>query len=186
MIEINLIPTKVKKQKQMQRVYFLAVFGAGAIIAVGLGIVLYQQSRINKIEAEIRRIDAESASLQDKIEEVKKFRAKEDTYNKKKAVIDKLMADQSLWTEILDNIGEIILPDMWLTSLTQDRMKDEGPMVRISGGALSKNIVADFIKRLEHDPKILQLTAAQIGEEQSTAGLITVKYEISFVYKIKP
>jgi Tfp pilus assembly protein PilN len=186
MIEINLIPTKVKKQKQMQQVYIMAGLGAGALIAVMLGVVLYQQSKISKIEAEIKRIDAESASLTDKIEEVKKFHAKEDTYNKKKTVLDDLMAEQSMWTEILDNVGEMLLPDMWLTALTQDKMKDEGPMIRLSGGALSKNIVADFIKRLEHNPRILQITAAQIGEEQSTGGVSTVKYDISFVYKIKP
>ncbi|HPD18102.1 MAG TPA: hypothetical protein PLF61_00380 [Candidatus Goldiibacteriota bacterium] len=90
MIEINLIPQKIKKQKKMQAMYFLAGLAGVVIVAIMLGAIFYQQTKISKIEAEIRKIDAESASLKDKIEEVKKFREKEDLYNKKKLIIEKM------------------------------------------------------------------------------------------------
>jgi Tfp pilus assembly protein PilN len=184
MIEINLIPSKVKKQKTTRMFITGAVFAGGLAAAALVGIVVYQQSRTAKVEAEIKKIDAESASLRDKIDEVIKFRGMEEMYNKKKAVIDKLLSEQSLWAEILDKIGEMVLPDMWLTAMAQDKVKDEGIVLKVSGESLSKVIVADFIKRLERSPKILELTATQIGEiEKKGEGITTVAFDVSFIYR---
>lgn len=184
MIEINLIPQKVKKAKKMQTIIGFIV-AAGVLAAVGMAsFYFYWQGQIGKIDAKIKKIDAESASLQDKIEEVKRFRAMEDTYNKKKAIIDSLLQQQSLWPEVLDNVGEMILPDMWLTMLMQDKIRDEGVGIKLVGFALSKTIVADFLKRLEQSPKIMDLTAAQIGE-QVADNMTVISFDISFLYKIK-
>jgi Tfp pilus assembly protein PilN len=184
MIEINLIPQKVKKAKKMQMAIGAAVAGA-VVRAVGrLAFVFFWQSKTAKIESQIKKIDAESASLQDKIEEVKSFRAKEDVYNKKKAIIDSLMVAQSMWPELLDKVGEMMLPDMWLTSLSQDKIKDEGVGVKIQGYALSKVIIADFLKRLETSTRVMDLTAAQIGE-QIVDNISVVSFDISFLYKTK-
>jgi Tfp pilus assembly protein PilN len=149
-----------------------------------LSFVFYWQGQVAKVEAQIRKIDAESASLTDKIEEVKRFNAMEEAYKKKKSVVDSLLAQQSLWPELLDNIGEMMLPDMWFTMLQQDKIKDEGVVVKATGFAMSKVIVADFLKRLELSPKIMDLTAAQIGEA-TVDTLKVVSFDISFVYKTK-
>jgi len=183
-IEINLIPQKVKKAKKMQMAIGAAVAGA-VVLAVGmLAFVFFWQSKTAKIESQIKKIDAESASLQDKIEEVKRFNAMEDVYKKKKAIIDSLMVAQSMWPELLDRVGEMMLPDMWLTSLSQDKIKDEGVGVKIQGYALSKVIIADFLKRLETSTMVMDLTAAQIGE-QVVDNISVVSFDISFLYKMK-
>ncbi len=184
MIEINLLPQKVKKQKKLQTLYFLAGFIGVLIVAVMLGIIFYQQTRIAKIESEIRKIDAESASLKDKIEEVKKFREKEELYNKKKIIVDKLLKEQSYWVYVLDNIGAMVLPDMWLESITQDKEKNEGIVIKTTGISLSKVVVAEFIKRLETNKRITDIITARIMEIRdvsSTSPLIS--FEISFLYK---
>ncbi|MGC8825878.1 MAG: hypothetical protein ACP5TV_02595, partial [Anaerolineae bacterium] len=54
--------------------------------------------------------DGQDDADKDKIEEVKKFREKEDIYNKKKSIVDKLLKDQAYWIYVLDNIGEMVLP----------------------------------------------------------------------------
>lgn len=184
MIEINLLPQKVKKQKTLQALYFLAGFIVVLIVAMMIGIIFYQQTRIAKIDAEIRKIDAESASLKDKIEEVKKFREKEELYNKKKLIVDKLLNEQSYWVYVLDNIGEMVLPDMWLESISQDKEKNEGIVIKTSGYSLSKVIAAEFIKRLETNKRIMDITIASIKENReagSTSPLIF--FEISFLFK---
>lgn len=184
MIEINLIPQKVKKAKKMQMVIMGAGLGGAVVVAGMLAFVFYWQSNTAKVESQIRKIDAESASLQDKIEEVKRFRAMEDIYNKKKAIIDSLLVEQSMWPELLDRIGEMILPDMWLIGLSQDRIKDEGIVIKIQGYALSKVIIADFLKRLESSSRIMDLAAAQIGES-IVDNISVVSFDISFIYKTK-
>lgn len=184
MIEINLLPQKVKKQKALQTVYFIAGFIGVVIVALMIGVIFYQQTRIAKVEAEIRKIDAESASLKDKIEEVKKFREKEEIYNKKKLIVDKLLNEQSYWIYVLDNIGEMVLPDMWLESIAQDKEKNEGIVIKTAGYSLSKVIVAEFIKRLETNKRIMDITTASIRENRdvsSTSPLIF--FEINFLFK---
>jgi len=181
-IEINLIPQKVKKQKKMQMVIMAAGAGGALVVAGMLAYVFFWQSKTGAIMSEIRKIDAESASLQDKIEEVKRFNAMEEAYKKKKAVIDSLMLEQSVWAEILDRTGEMVLPDMWLTNLAQEKIKDEGIGIRVAGNAMSKVVVAEFLKRLETSPKIMDLTAEQIGTSDAQ-GISLVTFTISFLYK---
>jgi Tfp pilus assembly protein PilN len=184
MIEINLIPQKVKKAKKMQMV-ILAAGAGGAVIAVGmLAFVFYWQSKTAAIESQIKKIDAESASLQDKIAEVKRITAMEDTYKKKKSIIDSLLLAQSMWPELLDRVGEMLLPDMWLTSLQQDRLKDEGVIIKIQGLALSKVVIADFLNRLESSSLIMDLKAAQIGD-RLVDNVPVVYFDIVFLYKYK-
>lgn len=184
MIEINLLPQKIKKQKTLQTLYFLGGFIGVIIIFILIGIIFYQQTKIAKTDAEIRKIDAESASLKDKIDEVKKFREKEEFYNKKKILVDKLLKEQSYWIYVLDNIGEMVLPDMWLESISQDKEKNEGIIIKTMGYSLSKVIAAEFIKRLETNKRIMDITIASIKENReasSTSPLVS--FEISFLFK---
>jgi Tfp pilus assembly protein PilN len=184
MIEINLIPQKLKKQKQMQLV-IMAGFGIGLLVLAALmGVYVLQVQKNAEIDRQIKIIDAESRSLSDKIEEVKKFNAMEDTYAKKKKVADSLLYDQALWPKILDSIGEMLLPDMWLTKIEQTKDKDDGVVINVSGNTLSKVIVADFIKRLEESKGLMDIKTAKISDVIDDARKMKVTaFEISFLYK---
>ncbi|HDQ26544.1 MAG TPA: hypothetical protein ENN43_07360 [bacterium] len=184
MIEINLLPERFKKAKKMQAVILAAGFAAILVIAGLIGFAMMKQQEIAKIQKEIRMIDAESATMQDKIEEVRRFRALEETYNKKKSIVDKLLGEQSLWTKIIDDLGALVLPDMWLNSIVQERERDEGVVVKTQGAAMSKEVVADFIKRLERTDSIMDLTAAQISDVAGgQADAVQVSFEVVFLYK---
>ncbi len=183
LIEINLLPEKVKKQKKLQMVYTYFVLLGIAIVAFLIGIVWLQIQKIAEVDREIKKIDAESATLQDKIAEVKKFNEMEDTYNKKKAIMDKLLKEQSYWAKVLDNIGELIPPDMWLRSLRYSKSKQEGDVIEISGFAMSRVVIADFIKKLEEKNNIMDLTTAEIIEGIEVDKIKAVRFVLSFVYK---
>lgn len=184
MIEINLIPERLKKQRKMILVYFGAGIAVAAVLGVLAFIVMTQNKEIARIDREIRRIDAESASLKDKIDEVKKFRELEDVFNRKKAILDRLSVEQAVWPRILDALGEYTLPDMWLHSVEQERERDDGVALRVVGYSLSKVIVADFIKRLEQSTQVSELKAARIAEAiDQVSGMKVVQFEISFVFK---
>jgi Tfp pilus assembly protein PilN len=182
MIEINLIPQKLKKAKQMQVMIMLGIFIAGCVAAAMVGVLTLQYKKMAEIDSQIKKIDAESASLADKIEEVKKFRGLDDAFTKKKAIVDKLLKDQSFWPSVMDRIGELVLPDMWLTDIEQSKDKDDSVMLTLTGNALSKVVVADFIKRLEESPGVADLATVQILDQM--AGTIpATSFQISFTYK---
>jgi Tfp pilus assembly protein PilN len=182
MIEINLIPQKLKKQKKIQVAIALGIFAAVCVAAALVGMLALQYKHMAEIDSQIKKVDAESASLKDKIEEVRKFNALEDGFSKKKAIVDKLLKEQSFWPELMDSLGELMLPDMWLLSIDQSKEKEDSVMITITGRALSKVVVADFIKRLEASPRITELTTAKIGEDNA-GGTTATSFQISFNYK---
>ncbi|MCE5301456.1 MAG: PilN domain-containing protein [Spirochaetia bacterium] len=182
LIEINLIPQKLKKAKQARAYVMMGMFVAALVAAAMAGFVILQTNKLSDLDREIRKVDAESATLKDKIEEVRKFRAQEEAYSKKRAIVDKLMKDQSFWPMVLDKLGELLLPDMWLLSLEQVREKDEGTEIKITGYAMSKVVVADFIKRLEETSQIMDLKAARLADV-TVEGMNVTNYEINFLFK---
>jgi Tfp pilus assembly protein PilN len=182
MIEINLIPAKIKKQKQLQLVYAAGVMAGIVIAAALIGFYIMQKRQIDSIDREIKKIDAESASLTDKIAEVKKYQAFKDIYDKKKGVLDKLLVRQAVWIRILDKVGEMVYPDMWITELSQDRTKEDGLQLNLSGYAPSRSMVADFIKRLEESQDISDISAVRIDEEQKyNTGWVV--FQVNFIFK---
>lgn len=183
LIEINLLPEKLKKQKQIQMIYTYAVMVVVLIVAVLIGIVWLQMQKIAEVEKEIKKIDAESAALQDKIAEVKRFNEMESLYQKKKTVLEKLLKEQSYWARVFDDISEMVLPDMWLVAIRHSKTKQEGEEIDIEGYAMSRIIIADFLKKLEEKSNIINLTTTEIVEGVVVDNVNAVKFSISFVYK---
>ncbi len=184
MIEINLIPAKLKKEKQMQLIGTLTVLGAAAIIAVLLFLLWNQTQTIASIDREIKKIDAESASLTDKIAEVNRFEAMQAVFEKKKQILDKLLYEQSIWARILDLLADTILPDMWINRFLFDKAKDEGIVLVLEGSAPSRVILADFLKRLEENPDVIELKAISVSDN-IRYGQGVADFNISFTFKVK-
>jgi len=185
MIEINLLPAKVKKAKRMQLVYVFGVLAAGAVIAVLAGIVIAQSNKIKETEKKIKTIEAESASLQDKIAEVKKFNALEDALKKKRQIVESLLIDQSAWIRLLDMLAEKIYPDMWLFEVSHEKAKEEGAQVKVAGFAASRAVLADFVRRLEEDESVSSIGITKI-EMTDKYGAGWVGFEFNFTYSVRP
>ncbi len=182
MIEINLVPEKFKKARKA-RMFIMAGAGVAAVVVLLLlGIIWTKMQKIKNIEDEIRKIDAESASLKDKIEEVKKFNAQKAIYTKKKKLIDKLLEKQSVWPRLLDNVSAALPNDMWLESLRQGKATKEGLEISIEGRAFSKSLAAKFIKNLEKMPEITDIETVKIADG-TFDKLNVVSYAVKFLYK---
>jgi len=184
MIEINLIPAKLKKEKQMQFVGLMAGLGGALVLAVLLFIVWNQTQVIAGLEREIKKVDAESASLTDKIAEVNRFEAMQAAYDKKKQILDKLLYEQAVWPRILDLVAETMLPDMWVNKFMFDKAKEEGIVLNMEGSAPSRVILADFLKRLEQSPDIIELKAVSVNDSVRY-GQGVADFNISFTFKVK-
>ncbi|MBN2753773.1 MAG: PilN domain-containing protein [Candidatus Goldbacteria bacterium] len=181
MIEINLLPSKIKKAKKMQVFYAAGIFIAGLIAAGLVGVVIAQSNKIKETERKIKTIEAESAALQDKIEEVKKFNALEDALTKKRKVVEKLLVDQAAWVKLLDMIAEKIYPDMWLVEVSHEKEKEEGIQVKIAGFASSRAVLADFVRRLEEEDVVSAIGITKI-ETTDKYGAGWVGFEFNFIF----
>ncbi len=182
MIEINLVPEKFKKARKARMFIMAGAAAAAVVVFLLLGIIWVKMQKINSIEDEIRKVDAESASLKDKIEEVKKFNAQKAVYKKKKKLIDELLKKQSLWPRILDDIGAALPNDMWFDILRQGKATKEGLEISIEGRAFSKALAAKFIKNLEKMPGITDIETIRIADG-TFDNLNVVSFAVSFLYK---
>jgi len=180
-LEINLLPEKVKKEKTVKMAYTYLIGVAILIVAVLILLVFNEQQKVTRLDAEIAKVQAEENSLTDKIEEVKKFDVLEASYSKKKAIIDKLLKKQAIWPELLDRIGMLVLPDMWLTSIKYIKEKENGFTIDMTGNALSEIIIGDFIKKLEQSQYLTDVTTLSMKDtnNQSTG----LSFEVSVFYK---
>ena len=181
-IEISLLPESVKKAKKAQMLSVYAVMVGIVVLGAFVGIIWNQNQRISKINKKIKKIDAESASLRDKIDEVKRFRNIEDVYKKKKARIEKLLEAQSVWTELMDQLAEKLPPDIWLIGIEQKKIKEEGIEISLLGNSPTKVMIADFMKKMEESDKFMNITAAEM-REQGNDGRIVVNFLITCIYR---
>jgi Tfp pilus assembly protein PilN len=182
MIEINLLPAKLKKAKQMQVYYVYAGLAGSVIVIIALSMLWMQQQKIAEVDKEIRRIDAQSEALKDKIAMVQQFRSMEETYTKKKEIVDKLLIEQSVWTEALDRIGAMLPQDVWLLVLAETKAKEEGNQIQVDGFAVSRSIVADFVKEIEKSGAADEVKVVNMVEERRNNRDV-VKFVISFLYR---
>jgi hypothetical protein len=71
---------------------------------------------------------------------------------------------------------------MWLTELGQDKTKEDGIQLNLTGYAPSRSMVADFIKRLEESPDISDISAVRIDEEEKyNTGWVV--FQVNFIFK---
>ncbi|MFP4466528.1 MAG: PilN domain-containing protein [Candidatus Goldiibacteriota bacterium] len=184
MIEINLIPAKLKKAKQMQ-IYIMAGIGVAVIIAgVMLGVVWKQMNEIAKLNRAIKKIDAESAALKDRIQEVRRFKAKEEIYEKKKKILDKLLEKQSTWPKIMDFLIEATPDDMWYEEIMHERTTQEGIRLSVKGKVFSKLILSEYIRRLEQSDRIKEIQMVEIKDVSENEGVWT-NFTVTFLYTIQ-
>ncbi len=159
MIDINLLPQEMKKAKKkdlgMPKIGFNVKFPVkgGVFLIVGIFIIVIaiivaftfkQQSTVNKLETEIATMETELMSLDEVVNLVNDFKAKQKDLQHKIGIVEQLNTGRLNEAKIADNLA-ICLPDyMWLTSATQ-----KGNTLEINGVTFSIIIVSDFIDNLE-------------------------------------
>ena len=183
-VEINLLPKKIREENRLRIINFYMGTVIVVIIVIASFFIFKQQQKNAALDAEIKAIDVEAAGLKDKIEQVRKFNVMEQMYNDKKTLVDSLLKEQSLWTELLDKIADITPADMWMTIFTENRQREDALELSLGGNATSKMIVADFIKRLEQtegiaDIRTVFLRDAEVGTYKS------IVFSVDFNYKTK-
>jgi len=181
-IELNLLPEKVKKEKKVQVVYTYAILGGVVVVALLATLVIMKKQESARLDEEIKQKNDLISKIQDKVDKYNGFKKMERGYDNKKKIVDDLLKKQSIWPKLLDRVGTLVLPDMWLTALKYIRDKENGIVLNISGNALSEVIIADFIKRLEQSRYMTDVTTTSMKDtNNSTLGLA---FEISVVYDI--
>ncbi len=151
------IAHEIRKEKPASWLLRGLVLGA-SVLVIGFLIAFWQ------LRIQIRMLEEEKASLENLTRqaptlqrELKELQAKRETYQKRLSLLQSLEKDRHGPTRLMEYLAvNLPVDQLWLTTL-----KENGPEIRLEGLALTNEILADFIKRLEAFPVFRQVDLNQ-------------------------
>lgn len=166
MIRINLLPVKKsKKREAAQQQFIFAGIGLLALLLV----CYYSYQDLN---SQISERTSKNASLQAEVDSLKQATAAVQELEKKKAlleqklgIIETLYSNKTGPVHMLDDIASTIPEKVWLSSVDETQKK-----VKLLGVALSNEVIADFISKLEESPYFSEVTLLST-EQKEKEGL---------------
>lgn len=170
MIEINLLPLSLRKKKrkvELPPVNFIMI-GGGILallllLTISLGACTHlKSSRLQKTEEELNR-------LKPKSDKVAYLSHEKQKLEKKMAVVEQLVDKRILWARKLNELSNLIPPQVWLKSLfveertlkadSGEEETERRKFLVIQGVAISRRgeesgglkVVGDFMERIRND-----------------------------------
>ncbi len=173
MIRINLIRGKRKKKKEFDLggVYLLI-----PILAV-VGVLLFHRSVAGKIEglqADIGKANAEVSRLKKEIGEVENFKARKAELQQKVDVISKLQQGRKGPVKIFEALSASIPEKCWI-----DRLSLKGQKIDLAGYALNNYTIANFMTALGQSGRFRDVVLGS-ADQATVSNVKIVKFSLSF------
>ena len=162
MPQINLLPWREKQRAKWLKIYQGIL---GAVVVGALGIVLsigaYVDSLIENQQARNNYLAQQIAILDQQIAMIKDIKAKRQALQLKINLIEQLQDSRNLTTQILSEVALVVPPGIYL-----EKVKREGPELRIEGKSESNNRLSEMMRRIEAssllmDPAIESIVASE-------------------------
>ncbi len=182
MIRINLLKPEAKelpaeevrreiKPPKMSLIYLLVVFGAVALF-------FYQRSAFNKENNLLEAAQAEKNKLSDVLGKLEEAQTLKSLFERKINLINALKPQQHIAVRIMDELSKHIPYYVWLSEATYDKQ-----LVHLKGKALSLNLIADYIDKLEKSPyfqnvNLISSTQKTVRDNQYLEFSINTSYVI--------
>jgi type IV pilus assembly protein PilN len=150
MIRINLLPHREEKRKARQKQF--AVFaGIAAAVSLSIAALLWFafDHQIENQKGRNKYLTDEIATLDKKIEEIRKIREETASLLAKKQVVESLQSNRSEPVYLLDQLLRQLPEGLYLKSIRQT-----GTKVNVTGYAQSNARVAALMRNIEASPYI--------------------------------
>ncbi|MFQ5442870.1 MAG: PilN domain-containing protein [Thermodesulfobacteriota bacterium] len=178
MIRINLLPVRAARKKESVR-FQLTVAGLITLFVFSVSMAFYftTRSEANMLKDDISRSQAELRQLRKKIGELSRIKAQKKLVEEKLKVITSLEAARTGPTKLFKAISDSIPRNAWLKTL-----KDNGPIITLTGFATKDEVVAEFMRRLErkNSVRLVDLEIAQRQVESETGEDV-----VNFIIKVQ-
>lgn len=118
MIKINLLPVELRPGKKIA-----IPVKSMSFIGVGIGVILLCfyimiGVRINQEKERLDALGKEYEAIKPEYEKVKKLKADRDRLEAKVALMEKLIVQRLLWAKKLNQLSDLMPPQVWLSSLS--------------------------------------------------------------------
>ncbi len=151
MIQINLLPARVRKKRDALKLFTYAYLGTVVVVVAGIGLLwMVQSQRINSLNAQLARLQAEVAQYAKFDQMLKDIKQQKELVDKKRTVIETLQMDRDAIVRALALLSvQIPQEEVWF-----ERLAQSANTITLDGVALSNESIADFMRNLESSPYV--------------------------------
>ena len=182
MIKINLLPIRAAKKKETA-IQQIVIF---SVVVVAIALVVTSLYMVKRVQIATAREDIVSAQnkineLKKKIGKIEELKALKEQVKKKLGVLSQLRKNKTGPAQRLLSLSDLTPDKLWLTNYSET-----GPNVKISGIALTEDLIAYFMKALEGSSDFMAVEL-MVSEQTEVAGTklkkfdLTMKLESGFV-----
>jgi len=179
MIRINLLPLRAARKKEtaiQQIVIFCASLAVVLVVIVSM--YFHQKMKITITKEEISTATSKITELKKKIGKLEELKTLQIQVRKKLDILTQLRKNKTGPAHRLATLSDITPDQLWLTSYGEN-----GQDIKISGIALSEDLLAGFMRRLEASEDFTGVELI-VSEQSEQSGAKLKRFELSC--KLRP
>jgi type IV pilus assembly protein PilN len=178
MIKINLLPVRAAKKKETAIQQFVI---AGVVVVVIAVIVtsLYfvKRAQVSATKDDIATANKKINELKTKIGKLEELKTLKEQVKKKLDVLTQLRKNKTGPAQRLASLSDLTPDKLWLTSYSES-----GLDVKLSGVALTEDLIAELMKSLEASTDFMAVELL-VSEQAEVAGTKLKKFDMSMKLK---
>lgn len=182
MIQINLLPARVRKKRDALKLFTFAYLGCVVLTVAIIGLLwTYQSQQINSLNAKLSRIQNEVNQYAKFDQMLKDIKQQKELVDKKRTIIESLQKDRDTIVRVLALLSVQIPPEeVWF-----ERLAQSSNTITLDGVALSNESIADFMRNLESSPYVEKGTVNLTHSRQKVVSNMKLR-EFQVTYRFYP
>lgn len=174
MIKINLLPVRAAKKKETA-IQQIVIF---SVVVVVIALVVTSLYMVKRVQIAAAREDIVSANnkineLKKKIGKIEELKALKEQVKKKLGVLSQLRKNKTGPAQRLSSLSDLTPDKLWLTNYSES-----GLDVKISGIALTEDLIAYFMKSLEGSSSFMNVEL-MVSEQTEVSGTKLKKFDLT-------
>ncbi len=191
MTQVNLLPREVRTRRRVHRVTAAAVGAVGAVVVLLLAVFVLQSTRLHQVDTQLGAAQSLNSGLQTKVAQLQKFEDLKNNVAARQAIVDGLLHQQVLWSQVLQDMSAAMPGGVFLTNMTgsltgaTDATATVGATgavvgnITLQGTALDYPDLTALLRRLERvdgwvNPWVSQATRAILDDQRVVQFTATV------------
>jgi type IV pilus assembly protein PilN len=174
MIKINLLPVRAAKKKESAIQQFVIVGIVIGVIAVIIASAYFVKcAQISTAKDDITSANNRITELKKKIGKLEELKALKDQVKKKLDVLSQLRKNKTGPAQRLASLSDLTPDQLWLTNYSE-----QGGDVKVSGVALTEDLIAQFMKAMEASSDFMNVELL-VSEQTDISGTKAKKFDLS-------
>lgn len=174
MIRINLLPVRAarKKETAIQQIVIFCV-SLAVVLLIIVAMYFHQTMQITTTREEISTATSKITELKKKIGKLEELKALQAQVRKKLDILAQLRKNKTGPARRLATLSDITPDQFWLTAYSEN-----GHDVKISGFAVSEELLAGFMRKLEASTDFTGVELI-VSEQNEQGGTKLKRFELS-------